>query len=291
MLWNNEMALLTGDTRYDDLFEWQLYNAASVGVGLDGCSYFYNNPITTTAQYNREAWYDIPCCPSNLSRVWAAIADYAVSVHEDEIRVHQFIGCDVSLDNGQNVLLHMESGLPWDGKVRLTLEMDKPARFILSLRRPSWAGDCRIFVNGQEVHPLIDGMRNSQKAACGLDFSQSAWMRIDSEFHNGDTIDLQFSMPIRLVDQDARIPKCGGKAALARGPVLYSLESIDNPVDIMHQTLGRGALYATSDSNLLGGVPIIKGSNPSGESLTFVPYALWGNRGNSTMTVFVAQQL
>jgi hypothetical protein len=134
-------------------------------------------------------------------------------------------------------------------------------------------------------------MKNRQKAACGLDFSQSAWMRIEREFLNGDTIELQFSMPVRILEQDSRIPKCGGKVALSRGPVLYCLESIDNPVDIMHQTLGGDAFYATSDANLLGGVPIIKGSNPPGESLTFVPYALWGNRGNSTMTVFVTLRL
>jgi hypothetical protein len=55
----------------------------------------------------------------------------------------------------------------------------------------------------------------------------------------------------------------------------------------MHQTLGRGALNESSDANTLEGVPIIKGSNLAGENLIFIPYALWGNRGNSTMTVFL----
>ena len=85
MLWDHEMALFTGDPKYDDLFEWQLYNAASVGIGADGCSYFYNNPLTTSGGYKREAWYDIPCCPSNLSRVWASLADHAISARGDEI--------------------------------------------------------------------------------------------------------------------------------------------------------------------------------------------------------------
>jgi len=289
MLWDHEMALLTGDARYDDLFEWQLYNAASVGIGLDGCSYFYNNPLTTNAQYNREAWYDIPCCPSNLSRVWANIADHAVSVHENEIRVHQYIGCDVTLEYGQTVSLHMESGLPWDGKVRLTLKMESPAKFTLSLRRPAWSGDCLISLNDHVVQAEISAMRKSQKAACGLDFGQSAWMQLDREFYNGDVLELQFSMPIRILEQDPRIPKCGGRVALARGPNVYCLESVDHSLDIMHQTLGGGALYATTDANTLGGIPIIKGSNPSGDRLTFIPYALWGNRGNSTMTVFVTK--
>ena len=29
MFWNREMALMTGEAKYDDLFEWQLYNAAA----------------------------------------------------------------------------------------------------------------------------------------------------------------------------------------------------------------------------------------------------------------------
>jgi hypothetical protein len=288
MLWNHEMALLTGDARYDDLFEWQLYNAASVGIGLDGCSYFYNNPLTTSAQYKREAWYDIPCCPSNLSRVWASIADHVVSVQKNEIRVHQYIGCEVILDNDRNVSVHIESGLPWDGNVQLKLKMEIPEKFTLYLRRPAWAGGCTLHVNGQVIPAAIAGLKEKENAACGLNFSSSAWMSLESEFHDGDAIEIQFSMPIRLLEQDSRIPKCGGKVALSRGPILYCLESIDNPVDIMHQTLGGGALYATSDANVLGGVPIIKGSNPSGASLTFIPYTLWGNRGISTMTVFLA---
>jgi DUF1680 family protein len=183
----------------------------------------------------------------------------------------------------------MESGLPWDGKVRITLKMESPAKFTLSLRRPAWSGDCLISLNGHVVQAGISAMRKSQKAACGLDFSQSAWLQLDREFHDGDLIELQFSMPIRQLEQDSRIPKCVGRVALARGPIVYCLESIDHSLDIMHQTLGAGALYATTDANILGGIPIIKGSNPSGDRLTFIPYALWGNRGNSNMTVFVTK--
>ena len=33
------MALITGEAQYSDLFEWQLYNAAAVGMGLTGDRY------------------------------------------------------------------------------------------------------------------------------------------------------------------------------------------------------------------------------------------------------------
>ena len=45
MLWGWQMVQLTGAAKYSELFEWQLYNAASVGMGLQGDKYLYNNPL------------------------------------------------------------------------------------------------------------------------------------------------------------------------------------------------------------------------------------------------------
>ena len=106
MFWSREMALLTGRPRYDDLFEWQLYNAASVGIGMDGRSYFYNNPLACRGGLTRAGWYLVPCCPPNLSRTWASLGEYLY--HEDEKRSppaairHQ---CDsIGLGHGQRRL-------------------------------------------------------------------------------------------------------------------------------------------------------------------------------------------
>ena len=65
------MALITGEAKYSDLFEWQLYNAAAVGMGLDGDDYLYNNPLTCRGGVTARSWFAVPCCPSNLSRTWA----------------------------------------------------------------------------------------------------------------------------------------------------------------------------------------------------------------------------
>jgi DUF1680 family protein len=45
LFWNWEMVQITGEAKYSDLFEWQLYNAAAPGMGLDGDDYLYNNPL------------------------------------------------------------------------------------------------------------------------------------------------------------------------------------------------------------------------------------------------------
>jgi len=76
LFWNWEMVLATRQARYSDLFEWQLYNAASVGMGLDGTSYLYNNPLLCRGGITRREWFQVPAalptCPSH-GRRWASI--------------------------------------------------------------------------------------------------------------------------------------------------------------------------------------------------------------------------
>ena len=79
-----------------------------------------------------------------------------------------------------------------------------------------------------------------------------------------------------------------GKVALTRGPLVYCLESVDNPgVDLFSAKVEPASLKDVFDETLLGGVVKIEGKSKSGEPLTFIPYFLWGNRGPSAMTVWV----
>jgi DUF1680 family protein len=58
-------------------------------------------------------------------------------------------------------------------------------------------------------------------------------------------------------------------------------------VDIFQVALDPNTLAAEFSEDLLGGIWIIKGYSLNNEPLTFIPYFLWGNRGASTMTVFI----
>jgi uncharacterized protein len=291
MLWDYEMSLLTSDSKYDDLFEWQLYNAASVGIGMDGCSYFYNNPLTTKGGYKREAWYDIPCCPSNLSRAWASLADYAINYEEDEVRVHHYFGGEFVIPTGLGVTIQMESSLPWDGSVKMKITTQKPERFRLSLRKPAWAENYRILFNGKEVIPKVNASKPERAAASGVDFSSSAWLSLDRVFTAGDSIIAIFNLPIKLLFQDKRIAKCGGKAAVSRGPILYCLESVNNTIDFEQAVLVPGTLKVRDGDERSEGIPMIFGKTKLGEDLFFTPYYLWGNSGETAMTVFIRCQV
>jgi hypothetical protein len=99
-------------------------------------------------------------------------------------------------------------------------------------------------------------------------------------------VELRLGMPIRLHRQDERVGGCGGMVALSRGPLVYCLESIDNALDIFAAEVRPDSFVPIRDEALLGGVCKIQARAGDGETLTFIPYMLWANRGPSRMTVF-----
>lgn len=286
LLWNWEMLLISGDARYADLFEWQLYNAAAVGMGLDGNSYLYNNPLLCRSGVTRRPWYRVPCCPSNLSRTWASLGKYLYSRDEHDVWIHQYLGSRADLGHGLHI--EVESGLPWDGEVRIRFDVRAPTRAALHLRVPSWTDSFMLNVNGEPTSVDSATQPPSTSTACGYAPHKSHFVRTDRVWNPGDELALHFSLPIRLLQQDSRLPLCGGLAAVTRGPLVYCLESVDNErVDIFSVPLDVSSLRPVHDAGSLGGAILLRGRTESGQPLTFIPYMLWANRGESQMTVFV----
>jgi hypothetical protein len=290
LFWNWEMALITQQARYSDLFEWQLYNAASVGMGLSGESYLYNNPLTCRGGVTRRPWFSVPCCPSNLSRTWANLGRYLYSFDRDNVWVHQYIGSEALLDLAVPTGISIESGLPFMGSIKLHVNPASPIDFTLHLRIPSWAADnpITIKINGEEQPlPAVD-RSDVRLPAQGYDPRLSRFIPIERTWHPGDVIELNFEMPITLRRAHPRVKGHAGKGALTRGPLVYCLESSDNPnVDIFTARLDPATLRAEYDKHLLGGTEVLRAQTSNQQPLTFIPYQLWANRGESQMTVWV----
>ncbi|MHA1211181.1 MAG: glycoside hydrolase family 127 protein, partial [Candidatus Heimdallarchaeota archaeon] len=135
ILLNWELALITPEAKYSDLLEWQLYNAMSVGIALDGKSYLYRNLLESDGQLVRKDWFTTPCCPSNVSRIWASIGEYICSFNKENIWIHQYIGCSTELTLAEDhdpVKLKIHSQLPWDGKVTIKVTPINPQEFTLN---------------------------------------------------------------------------------------------------------------------------------------------------------------
>ncbi|HPS41938.1 MAG TPA: hypothetical protein PK040_04990, partial [Anaerolineaceae bacterium] len=82
------------------------------------------------------------------------------------------------------------------------------------------------------------------------------------------------------------IPGCGGKVALTRGPLVYCLESPDNPAEIFRARIDPRTLHYEYRQGFIGGTGVVEGISTKGEVFRWIPYFLWGNRGASKMTVF-----
>jgi len=274
LLWNWEMALLTKKAQYDDLFEWQLYNATNVGMGQNGDTYLYNNPLTVHQGVTRKQWYVVPCCPSNLSRTFADLGKYIFSVDQNNVWVHQYVSSEATIDVGAPVEIKIESELPWSGKVKIQIKPETQREFKLYLRRPSWNSS-----NPSE----------GQVTASGYDPRLSDYDIISRVWSpQGETLEFDFNMSIHPRRAHPKVKGHIGKVALTRGPLVYCLESVDNPeADIFTAQLDPTSLHDEFVPDLLGGCVVIHGKTIDHKPLKFIPYFLWANRGASQMTVWV----
>jgi DUF1680 family protein len=288
LFWNWEMTLIHAEAKYSDLFEWQLYNAAAVGMGLGGDSYLYNNPLLCRKGITRRPWFLVPCCPSNLSRTWASLGKYIYSYNKDELWIHQYIGNKMKMEAGAWKTVKLESSLPWEGKIRIAFQPDRPINFALHLRIPSWAGNASLKVNGSPVDVPVKKSFPLPPPASGYDPRLSRFVTLSRCWSPADTVDLDFEIPIVLRQASSHLRGHKNKVALSRGPLVYCLESTDNPgMDIFNERIDPETIHVERDQNLLGGVIVLRGKTRDGRDFTAIPYQLWANRGESQMTVWV----
>jgi DUF1680 family protein len=273
LLWNWEMALLTRDARYSDLLEWQLYNATNVGMGQNGDTYLYNNPLEVHGGITRKQWYSCPCCPSNLSRTFADLGKYIYSLEDGHLWIHQYIGSETTVDLGVPVRVKIESGLPWNGKVLIHIKPEAAREFTVHLRKPS----VEAFVQPEEL------------TASGYDPRQAEYEIIHQTWDpQGKTLVVAYDTRVRLRRAHPKVSGHAGKVALTRGPLVYCLESVDNSdVDIFTAQLDPHSVREESIPDLLGGCVAIHALTMEGKPVKFIPYFLWANRGESQMTVWV----
>jgi DUF1680 family protein len=139
---------------------------------------------------------------------------------------------------------------------------------------------------------------------------EKGYAKLTREWRDGDTIELCMAMPVERVRANPAVRQANGKVALQRGPVVYCLEEVDNPVAPLNRiALPRDSvLEARYDADLLGGVIVITGEAetikadssqtrlygtdvPQTESvqITAVPYAVWDNREPGQMLVWLRE--
>ncbi|GAB2774574.1 glycoside hydrolase family 127 protein [Rhabdobacter roseus] len=295
MLWSHRMYLLSGETKYLDVFERVLYNAFLGGMSLEGTKFFYVNPMSSNGVNDRGMgvaaarwpWYSCACCPSNVTRFLPSLPGYLYATRGLELRVNHFVASEVEVPLGPTtVKLTQETNYPWEGTIKLTVAPEKTAEFPLLLRVPAWAtaqpvpGD--LYRNLQEPELAIDLKINGKKVPAR---PEQGYLRINRKWKAGDVVTLQLAMPVRKMVAHEQVRANVGKVAIERGPVVYCAEGADNGGRALSLSVRADQTFTpTYRSELLEGVTVLQATGPT--PLTLIPYYAWSNRGPSEMAVW-----
>lgn len=271
VLWNQRMNQLTGDSKYIDVLERSLYNGALAGISLGGDRFFYVNPLESKGDHHRQEWYGCACCPSQLSRFLPSIGNYIYASSDDALWVNLYIGNTGQIRIGEtDILLTQETDYPWDGSVKLTISTSLPLEKEIRLRIPNWCKTYDLSINGKRIN-----------------VSEEKGYAVIKDWKSQDVIALDMDMPVEIVAADPHVKENFGKRAIQRGPLVYCMEEINNPVYFDQIQLSPSTTFQTAfASDILNGIKTIK-TNGRAQSATFIPYYAWDNRKAGKMRVWI----
>ena len=307
IMWCWRMLLATGEAEFADVIELTMYNGFLSGVGLDGRSYFYVNPLQSRGYGRserslpeRQQWFACACCPPNVMRLVSSLAHYVATQDARGLQIHQYASADIGFETsgGGHALLRMETDYPWQGLVRTVVEEAGRGAWRLSLRVPGWSEGASLRVNGRPW---------------GAGVSPGTYVTVDRTWREGDTVELELPMAPALLRGHPRIESVRGCAAIRRGPLVYCVEQADQPagVDLFDVEVEPSApLRSSWRPDLLGGVTAVHASGIVADSgpwegrlyrpiepanggprrsvdLTAIPYYAWANRGPNAMRVWI----
>ncbi|HOY99737.1 MAG TPA: glycoside hydrolase family 127 protein, partial [Candidatus Aminicenantes bacterium] len=275
------------------------------GVGLDGLTFFYENPLESdgkTALYQgqvgRSPWFEVACCPPNILRFLPSVPGYVYAVGDDSLYVNLFMTNTAVVDlAGTNVGLAQETKYPWEGTVKLTVSPEKEADFALRIRIPGWArnepvpGGLYHFLEESEEPPALTV--NGEAAGLALENGYAVLRRT---WRKGDAVALRLPMPVRRIAAKAEVAADAGRVAFQRGPLVYCAEAVDNGGHVLDLSIMDGARFSAEfRPDLLNGIVVLSRETLRGtmrlgaarvRDVLLVPYYAWANRGPGEMRVW-----
>jgi len=292
VMWNHRLFLLTGESMYYDVLEQTLYNALLSGVSLSGDEYFYVNPLESDGDFafnqgsaGRQPWFDVSCCPTNLSRFFPSLPGYVYAEAGDDVYVNLFAASDAEL---ASLRIRQETDYPWNGSVRLRIGTSESKRKRLLIRIPGWAREQLLGAELYRFEPPAAPEPSLRVNGAAADVSmQNGYAAISRDWKDGDVVELDLPMPVRTVVCDSRVAVNRGRVAFQRGPVVYCVEERDAQGQLASLRLEAGGdtarrLVPRWEPGLLGGTMVI-----GGPGFTAIPYYAWANRGPGPMRVWL----
>jgi len=260
ILWAHKMLQITGRSECADVLEKMLYNAFLSGVSVDGKKFAYPNTLRDAdvsslakgrwdkrISHDRFSWTGCACCPPNLIRVFPLVSKFIYSKSKDALYVNLYINSAAAIEiQGQQVRISQESNYPWDGNIKMKLNLDQPQELDLKLRIPEWVKDFSIKVNGKAVE--VDG-------------KVGVFCSIKRKWQDNDIIELDIPVEPMFVFCDPKVKENINQVAIQRGPVVYCIEQSDNPSTELFEVRVAGdndSLSSRYEKDFLGGVTIVE---------------------------------
>jgi DUF1680 family protein len=200
--------------------------------------------------------------------------------------------------NGQYINLQLGTQYPWEGDVKIQMDLDAPQVLTLYLRVPGWCDQWTIHLNGVPVPDLKP--------------RENGYLALDREWHSGDVVKFNMEMPVRTIWANPAVRQLQGRLALQRGPLVYCLEGCDHGSFVLDRIAIDPQVVSAQDFNvehqagLLGGVTTIRGNGvviddlgwddrlyrftpPSSKRIEFtaIPYYGWDNRDPGDLRVWI----
>lgn len=300
---NHRLLLATGEALHADAVERTLFNVVAASPAQDGEAFYYTNtlhqrvpgsvPATDVASPRassslRAPWFEVSCCPTNVTRTVASLAAYLASADDDGVQLHQYASATVRtrIGGGREVALRVVTDYPADGHVRVTVLEAPESPWTLSLRVPAWAEGAEIAIG-------------DERRAVGTGYAT-----ITRTFAVGEVVTLDLPIAARWTWPDPRVDAVRGQAAVERGPVVLCLESTDLGVDVDSVRVRTDVAPIERDGAVLVAVSTLDlaptawpyGDQPDAGTVRgvterglvpLVPYNRWANRGPSTMRVWM----
>lgn len=295
VFWAQRMLAIDCNRRYSDVMELALYNAVLSGGSEDGTHFFYDNPLASNGTHHRSEWFVCPCCPPNLARLFASLGSYIYAASDHEAAVHLYVQGSAKLTLAEHeVTLRQETNYPWDGAIKLHVNVAQPTTFGLRLRIPAWCRAPRLSVNGETVD---------------LSELDRGYAVIKRTWQDGDVVALDLPMTVERIYAHPAVRADVGSVALQRGPIIFCLEQTDNAAPLHTLSLPKDAeLNAHLAADLLGGVVVIDADGSSladadwsdtlyrttppatqPAHIRAIPYYAWDHREPGAMTVWIRE--
>ncbi|TGY79411.1 glycoside hydrolase family 127 protein [Lepagella muris] len=300
--WNYRMFLATGDAKYADVYERALYNGVPSGVSLSGDKFFYDNPLESMGQHERQPWFGCACCPGNVTRFMASVPQYMYATQGDDVLVNLYIQstADIKTD-GNSVKLRQTTDFPWNGAVSMDVDPETEGEFALRLRIPGWAQDAPVPTDlysyvekpSAKYELKVNGEKVNAMTGDGYATVKRVWKK-------GDKVELTLPMDVKRVKANDNVDDDKGKLAIQRGPLMYCFEGQDQKDSlVLDKYIPTDVKFAEKfEPQLLNGVmtlsvtgkKLLADNKLEDVTLTAIPYCTWNNRGADQMAVWMPTQ-